>query len=644
MPQVGGGRSTGRRGSCAGRKAASACFVLGLMAACASPHDYKFPVDKPDQAYLDHETAVKDCAFVDEQGRQANLAKGLYPEYDVGNHILEASEQGGVNYGVPGDAEDDFNLNFGRIFNCYRKFRDWAEPPPRTTGPPRQAFKQVLIYFNGGLNPASVVRAQARSQVPQMLRDGYYPVFLVWPTGPIDTYLEQITFVRNGVRRSNPQLLRAPLYLAGDIGQGLSRAPVTYLDRLVRAVAARNPFDNEDKREFLLTPDICLDEQAAPAAEPCKKEQTDVDRFGIENCEVTADKNLVTGKDPDTRPGLTLKDLPYYGLFATRFVSAPLVDAFGTTMWENMVRRTRTTIRRPIEYDINLVDVLESDSNGLTRDEKIAHIEREKQDFPNGLGAFAKFFTMLQSCAAAKTPPAGSEAAAEDICPDKLVGPARESWRDIDLTVIGHSMGTIVMNELIPLHPDLPYRNLVFMAAAASVRDTTRAMSPVVIEANNGREKTAPLRFYNLMLHPENDANELVALGAAPSGSLLAWVDEMYENPKTAIDRTMGKWRNLRATRHVFPKDARRNMLLRVFNWASDWERERLHPPSCPDGDAGGAAAPPPVRFRPPTTHSGFNDDEARFWCPAFWGADKVRWWGPGTEWQAQVCARPPEE
>ncbi len=626
MPQVGSDRSTGRRRSFAIRPRIPAWLLLVLATACTSPHDYKFQVEKPDEAYRTHRDAVKDCAFGKER-QQDNLREGLYPEYDVENHILEASEQGGAKYAEDGDAKDDFNLNFARIFNCYRKFREWAEPPPGTAGPPKQEFRQVLIYFNGGLNPASVVRAQAESQVPQMLRDGYYPIFLIWPTGPMDTYLEQVTFVRNGVRRSNPQLLRAPLYIAGDIGQGLARAPVTYLDRLIRAVAARNPFDNEDKREFLLEAEICETGDGA-TGESC--EATDVERFGVAGCEVTAERNLVTGESPDTRPGLTPKDLPYYGLFATRFVSAPLVDAFGTTMWENMVRRTRTTIRRPIEFDINLRDTFEA--------EQIAQIEKDKRDFPNGIGAFAKFFSMLEYCVAPTEPAGGTDAAAKTPCPDELVRESRAKWRDSELTVIGHSMGTIVMNELIPLHADLPYRNLVFMAAAASVRDTTRAMSPVVIEANDGKKKEAPLRFYNLTLHPQNDANELVALGAAPSGSLLAWVDEMYENPKTAIDRTMGKWRNLRATRHVFPEDARRNMLFRVFNWASDWKKEQFPPSACRERDGRRPVAPVPVEYRPPTTHSGFNDDEAKFWCPVFWGADQVRWWGPGSDWPAEVC------
>lgn len=630
MPQAGRDRSSGLRVPLSSRLRAPAWVLVALVTACTSPHDYKFPVSEPDQAYKDHKKWVQSCGF---GGKRSDLYEG----YHFRNHIVEATEQGGINYPEDGEAKDDFGLNFGRVFNCYRKYRTWAAAN-------QKEFRQVLIYFNGGLNPAEVVRAQAESQVPKMLEDGYYPIFLIWPTGPLETYLEQITFVRNGVRRSNPQLLRAPLYFAGDIGQGLARAPVTYLDRLLRAVAARSPFDNEDRREFLLKAKICRspqstdkpdrDEPGNPDDEIC--EETDVSKLGIKDCEVTADRNLVTGENPDRKPGLTLKDLPYYGLFATRFVSAPLVDAFGTTMWENMVRRTRTTIRRPIEFDINLADDFKPG--------QIKHLEQDKLDYPNGIGAFAKFFTMLQYCTARKKEPDGSLVPVQNACPKNLVGAARSDWWDIQLTVIGHSMGTMVMNELIPLHPDLPYRNLVFMAAAASVRDTTRAMSPVVLEANNVQGETAPLHFYNLMLHPQNDANELVALGSAPSGSLLAWVDEMYENPKTAIDRTMGKWRNLRATRHVFPEDARRHMLFRVFNWASDWEREQFPPPNCDQGNGGGAAALTPVRFRPPTTHSGFNDDEAKFWCPVFWGADKVRWWGPGTKWQAGVCARPKEE
>ena len=38
------------------------------------------------------------------------------------------------------------------------------------------------------------------------------------------------------------------------------------------------------------------------------------------------------------------------------------------------------------------------------------------------------------------------------------------------ITIIGHSMGTMVANELFSQFPNLPYENIVYMAAASSVQ------------------------------------------------------------------------------------------------------------------------------------------------------------------------------
>ena len=74
--------------------------------------------------------------------------------------------------------------------------------------------------------------------------------------------------------------------------------------------------------------------------------------------------------------------------------------------------------------------------------------------------------------------------------------------RNARIVMIGHSMGAIVVNELLQLFPDLPYEFLVYMAGAASVRDTSRAVTPVLVD-NLGCTK-----FYGLMLHPMNEARE----------------------------------------------------------------------------------------------------------------------------------------
>ncbi len=460
-----------------GRRARLASWLLaGVLTACASPH---YPVlDEDDADYKAHMELVRRCAF----GGQDT---GPYPGYAVENHILEASEQGAVVYRAKGGARNQFRPNFLRIFSCYRKFLAWKKDAGWDDTTPGQ----VLIYFNGGLNSADVLHEQAAVQVPRMLEDGYYPIFLAWPTGALDTYLEQIAFVRNGTRHSSPQYLSAPLYLLGDIGQGLVRAPVNYLNQLQRFVSAKNPFDDSDKREFFLTraAEICRDAEPAEdggtghaaASENKVCEETDVDKFGIANCEVTAEKNLLTGQAPDQNPGPSLLSVPYYGLLPVRFVATPLVDAFGKTMWENMVRRTRTTVRSPVEYNIHLVDDF--------KPREISAIEHDKRRFPNGIGAFARFFTMLQYCIDGDGDD-GKGAAAGRACYPEVDQALRNSWRNVELTIIGHSMGSIVMNELIPAHPDLPYRNLVFMAAAASVRETGPARAAIAAT----RRRTGP--------------------------------------------------------------------------------------------------------------------------------------------------------
>ncbi len=112
------------------------------------------------------------------------------------------------------------------------------------------------------------------------------------------------------------------------------------------------------------------------------------------------------------------------------------------------------------------------------------------------------------------------------------------------------------------------------------------------------------------MLHPKAEAREDSAYGMLPTGSLLEWIDEVLEQPKTMLDRSMGKWRNLREAQRVFPTEIREHMTFRIFGFKQrDW-REIL------DG-----GRPKETYWWPePTTHGSFNDTNKQFWCPKFWG------------------------
>ena len=53
--------------------------------------------------------------------------------------------------------------------------------------------------------------------------------------------------------------------------------------------------------------------------------------------------------------------------------------------------------------------------------------------------------------------------------------------------------------------------------------------------------------------------------GLAPEGSLLEWIDEMFEGPRSPDQRSMGKWSNFKQSAYLIPKAVRERATVRVF-------------------------------------------------------------------------------
>lgn len=126
------------------------------------------------------------------------------------------------------------------------------------------------------------------------------------------------------------------------------------------------------------------------------------------------------------------------------------------------------------------------------------------------------------------------------------------------ITLVGHSMGTIILNRILERWPDLPYERIIYMAAACSVRDFEQSAIPVL-------QSHPDLEFYNLSLDPGNEMREINFGDLPQRGSLLTWIDNFYTQPETYLDNTLGRWEVALAASRIFPDSVRDQVNLRAF-------------------------------------------------------------------------------
>jgi hypothetical protein len=150
-------------------------------------------------------------------------------------------------------------------------------------------------------------------------------------------------------------------------------------------------------------------------------------------------------------------------------------------------------------------------------------------------------------------------------------------------------MGTIVLNEMIHNYPTLPCSNIVYMAAACTIRDFNLSVVPYLQYHGTNAQ------FYNLVLHPRNDALERSFGDIPPRGSLLEWIDNFLASPQTPVDRTLGKWENIIQATHTIPPEVRGRVHIKAFGSSRD--------ENFPEGN--------------PQTHGSFGTNQ--FWRTEFW-------------------------
>lgn len=167
--------------------------------------------------------------------------------------------------------------------------------------------------------------------------------------------------------------------------------------------------------------------------------------------------------------------------------------------------------------------------------------------------------------------------------------------KEAKVDIFAHSMGTIVVNEILRRSEWFPtprFQDIVYMGAACSIRDYEDSVFPYL-----ARHKAYLTQFHNLMLHPRAENEEIVAYECGPRGSLLVYVDNYFASPSTVRDRTLGRFENIMLSVGRTQPEVADRIHMKVFS----------------------------VGRSEPETHGGFTP--AHFWAPGFFRtARQVKW------------------
>lgn len=232
-----------------------------------------------------------------------------------------------------------------------------------------------------------------------------------------------------------------------------------------------------------------------------------------------------------------------------KLLTAPTIDTIGASAWSIMRRRTRLLL--VTEDEFRKQEMIPSIAGTFEPQGHLSIFLRELSDF--------------------------LKAAEED----------GEPWT-VDL--VGHSMGTIVINEIIREHGDhLQVSNIVYMAAACSLEDYHHTIIPYL-------ETHEAARMFHLTLHPKADIRERNFWDLPPRGSLLVWLDDFLTKSETPFERRAGRYDNLLRIVHLTPPAVADQISIRAFGLGKCLSEQ-------------------------PQKHGDFGE-RLRFWDPNCWSAD----------------------
>jgi pimeloyl-ACP methyl ester carboxylesterase len=390
---------------------------------------------------------------------------------------------------------------------------------------------RVLVFIHGGLNTIRQGLARIAYRTEAMLKDCYHPVFINWRSGLVSSYGESL-------KKWSPEsswsgsYWNAFLKLPADTVTMLAEAPQNWGEE---------------------------------AAHSFSSGRRTVAQMGLNDSELVGStyEGMVRLPENTKQRGVSFRALRWWFTAPLKALSTPVVAKLGARSWDEMRNRALSLTHTPAHA-----------TDGVPTP---------------GFGSVPAVCDRLES-SGADCRPRGFTTIFFKALYDRL----RASDQSFTMSLVGHSMGSIVVNDLLKALPETQLENLVHMASADTV-ERVRTIQTTYLQ----RHKTA--KAYNLYLHPDNESRETRALGLAPSGSLLVWIDNMFSNPAVVSERTAGRWDNSARSLFQYPKSVATRVHHRVFTAK----------PANPD-----TVSEDPVACSP-VDHGGFSS--CPFWRKEFW-------------------------
>jgi pimeloyl-ACP methyl ester carboxylesterase len=421
---------------------------------------------------------------------------------------------------------------------------------------------ELMIIVHGGMVSKKDAAKHAAEVLDKIQADNekrkksvpfIYPIFINWESDMTNSYLDHLYRIRQGRETNFWGPVSSPLYLIADVGRALFRAPITY------GYQGYNAIKHTD----------VLSDQKIEAVNKKFYGNTPQNGHGIW---------LGTDNTSDFEKGIEKSTYLFPGFL--KLITTPMLDTIGKSSWDNMLRRTKVLFRSPSDYSTKQNKLahftMEQSNEEFTSADYKSKPPFEYSDSKGGLSRLMQALRLLKKYQRDSN---------------------KEDKNKLSVTLIGHSMGTIVMSELLQRFSDdkkdLIYNNIVYMAAACTVRDFENTLIPYLV-------KHKDTNFYNLTLHPIAEENENFFLDTIPRGSLLVWIDDFASTPATIMDLTLGRWSNAITAWPFIPIDIRRRITLKAFG---------IEDPFTNRGKG----------YKIPQKHGEFNDTSTHFWGPEYW-------------------------